>query len=52
MTSKLFSEALSIVKEGNYGEPDIVQLSASRYRKVGDYHMPDAINPVYVVTFT
>ncbi len=52
ITLETLTEALSIVKEGNYGEPDIVQLSASRYRKVGDYHMPDAINPVYVVTLT
>lgn len=50
ITLETVTEALAMIKEGGYGEPDILQLSASRYRKVGDYHMPDAINPVYVVT--
>ncbi len=50
ITLETVTEALAMIKEGGYGEPDIIQLSASRYSKVGDYHIPDAINPVYVVT--
>ncbi|MBO4911502.1 MAG: precorrin-6A reductase [Butyrivibrio sp.] len=50
VTLETLTEVLSVIKEGKFAEPDIVQVSASRYRKVGDYHMADAINPVYIVT--
>ena len=50
VTLETLTEVLSVIKEGEFAEPDIVQVSASRYRKVGDYHMADAINPVYIVT--
>ena len=50
VTLETLTEVLSVIKEGKFVEPDIVQVSASRYRKVGDYHMADAINPVYIVT--
>lgn len=50
ITLETLTETLSVIKEMNLAEPDIVQISASRYKKVGDYHMPDAINPVYVIS--
>ncbi|SFU34418.1 precorrin-6Y C5,15-methyltransferase (decarboxylating) subunit CbiT [Butyrivibrio sp. INlla21] len=50
ITLETLTETLSVIKEMNLAEPDIVQLSASRYKKVGDYHMPDAINPVYIIS--
>jgi len=50
ITLETITEVLSTLKDGEYTEPDIVQVSANRYRKVGNYHMPDAINPVYIVT--
>ena len=50
VTLETLTETLSLIKEMNLAEPDIIQLSASRYKKVGDYHMPDAINPVYVIS--
>ncbi len=50
VTLETLTETLSVIKEMNLAEPDIIQLSASRYKKVGDYHMPDAINPVYIIT--
>ena len=50
VTLETLTEVLSVIKEEKYAEPDIVQVSASRYRKVGEYHMADAINPVYIVT--
>ncbi|SFU47046.1 precorrin-6Y C5,15-methyltransferase (decarboxylating) subunit CbiT [Butyrivibrio sp. M55] len=50
VTLETLTEVLSVIKEEKYAEPDIVQVSASRYRRVGEYHMADAINPVYIVT--
>jgi precorrin-6Y C5,15-methyltransferase (decarboxylating) len=50
VTLETLTEVLAVIKEGDFAEPDIVQVSASRYRKVGEYHMADAINPVYIVT--
>ena len=52
VTLETLTEVLSVIGEGGFAEPDIVQVSASRYRKVGGYHMADAINPVYIVTLS
>ncbi len=32
-------------------EPEMVQISAARVRKLGKYHMPQAENPVFIVSF-
>ena len=31
-------------------EPDIIMVSVSRFKKVGKYHLADALNPVYIIT--
>ena len=49
VTLETFTQVLELAKTGDYGESDIVQVSACRYKKAGNYHLADAINPVYVV---
>ncbi|WP_026497287.1 precorrin-6A reductase [Butyrivibrio sp. WCD3002] len=50
VTAETFSEVMECLKELPVEEPDILQLWASRHKKVGNYHMADAINPVYIIT--
>ncbi|WP_026670595.1 precorrin-6A reductase [Butyrivibrio sp. AE3006] len=50
VTAETFSEVMGCVQELPVGEPDILQVWASRHKKVGGYHMADAINPVYIIT--
>lgn len=44
-------EIMRLVKEGIIKEPDIIQANISRSRKTGNYHMMQAYNPVYIVSF-
>ena len=50
VTAETFAEVMDCAKAYPDIEPDIVQIFASRYRKVGRYHMADALNPVYIIT--
>ncbi|WP_346907886.1 precorrin-6Y C5,15-methyltransferase (decarboxylating) subunit CbiT [Faecalicatena orotica] len=43
-------EAIEAVEEGILKEPEIVQIAASRSRKLGAYHMMTGLNPVYIIT--
>ena len=43
-------EAIEAVEEGILKEPEIVQIAASRSRKLGTYHMMTGLNPVYIIT--
>jgi precorrin-6Y C5,15-methyltransferase (decarboxylating) len=50
VTAETFAEVMDCTKAYPDIEPDIVQIFASRYRKVGKYHLADALNPVYIIT--
>ena len=50
VTAESFAEVMECVKEYRGVEPDIIQVAVSRFKKVGNYHMPDALNPVYITT--
>ncbi len=50
VTAESFAEVMECAKEYRGVEPDIIQVSVSRFKKVGNYHMPDALNPVYITT--
>lgn len=43
-------EAMEAVEEGILKQPEIVQIAASRSRKLGSYHMMTGQNPVYIIT--
>lgn len=43
-------EVMEAVEEGLLEEPEIVQLAASKSRKLGAYHMMTGMNPVYIIT--
>ena len=45
------SEMTAIVKEYPIDNLDIVSVQASRIKEVGTYHMPEAMNPVYIFSF-
>ncbi|EEG74479.1 precorrin-6y C5,15-methyltransferase (decarboxylating) subunit CbiE [[Clostridium] hylemonae] len=43
-------EVMKAAEDGLLFDPEIVQIAASRARKLGRYHMMSAQNPVYVVS--
>lgn len=43
-------EAMEALEEGILKEPEIVQIAASKSRKLGTYHMMTGMNPVYIIT--
>ena len=49
VTLETLSEITNISKELNLGEVDIIQVAVTRYNKRGQYHLADALNPVYIV---
>lgn len=45
------SEVLNWVKERTVAEEEIVQISVSKSRKIGNYHMMTGQNPIFIVSF-
>ncbi len=43
-------EAMEAAEEGILKDPEIVQIMASRSKKLGAYHMMMGMNPVYIIT--
>lgn len=52
VTAETIAEAVDVLKELSVSDPDIVQLSAARGRKLGRYHLMTAINPVFIISCT
>ncbi len=50
ITLETVSEALRAVREMAFAESEIVQLSVSRAKELGAYHMMMGENPIYVIT--
>lgn len=44
------SEIFQAEKEGLLKNPDIILIQTSRYRVLGNYHMPEGMNPVYIIS--
>ena len=45
------AEVMKIIKELEIADADIVQVSAAKSKTLGRYHMMNALNPVYIVSF-
>ena len=50
VTAETFAEVMECIKDYPDIEPDIIQVAATRFKKVGRYHLADALNPVYIIT--
>lgn len=50
ITLETISEALAAIREFAFEESDVVQLSASRAKVLGRYHMMMGENPIYIIT--
>lgn len=44
-------EMCAVLKNMNITNSDITMVQSSRVKVVGDYHMPEAMNPVYIFSF-
>lgn len=50
VTLETIAETLRCFSVLPLGEPEIIQLAATRTRRAGDYHLMDAQNPVWLVS--
>ena len=50
ITLETVTEALNAIKEFAFEESEIVQLSVSRAKELGRYHMMMGENPIYIIT--
>ncbi len=50
VTAETFSETLDYLKEHGNIAVDMIQVSVTRFKDVGRYHMANAVNPVYIIT--
>ena len=48
VTIETMGETASVIKDLNLVEEEIINVSVTRMRKVGRYHLMDAQNPVYI----
>ena len=49
VTPETLSEVMAVSREFQLPDPEIVQITAARYRRAGNYHLPQMVNPVYVI---
>ena len=52
VTVETFAEAIAALRTLPVREQDIVQISAARSRKLEDYHLMTAMNPVFIISCT
>ena len=50
VTLETLAEAVPALKACGFPEPDVVQLSAARARKAGNYHLMTGQNPVFILS--
>ena len=50
ITLETVGEAMEAIREFDFQERDIVQMSVSRSKEVGRYHMMMGENPIYIFT--
>lgn len=51
ITLETLTEALQIMREQDFSDTDLVQLSAARSKDIGRYHMMLGENPIHILTF-
>lgn len=52
VTLETLSEVTELLKEISHKEEDVTQLSVTKTRQVGAYHLMQAANPVMIISFT
>ena len=51
LTLETISEIINYLNEKNISNPDIVQVSVSKSKKLGRYNMMEGTNPIYIISF-
>ena len=49
VTPETLSEVMAVSRELQLPDPEIVQITAARYKRAGNYHLPQMVNPVYII---
>lgn len=51
VTLETMAETVGVLDKMGIADADIIQVNVSRYEKKGSYHLADAQNPVYIISF-
>lgn len=51
VTLETMAETVGVLEKNEVTDADIIQVNVSRYEKKGSYHLADAQNPVYIISF-
>ena len=51
VTLETLSEVTELVKVLGLGDSEVTQVAVTRYNQRGKYHLADALNPVFIVSF-
>lgn len=51
VTLETLAETVGVLDKMGITDADIIQVNVSRYEKKGSYHLADAQNPVYIISF-
>lgn len=51
VTLETMAETVGVLDKKGITDADIIQVNVSRYEKKGSYHLADAQNPVYIISF-
>ncbi|WP_408071312.1 precorrin-6A reductase [Butyrivibrio sp. JL13D10] len=49
LTPETLSDVVSVIKKMTDSSPDITQIMSTRFKKTGNYNLPCAQNPVYII---
>ena len=51
VTLETLGMTMEVIESFGASGTDVVQISASRFKEVGSYHMAEGMNPVFVIAF-
>ena len=51
VTLETMAETVGVLDKKGITDADIIQVNVSHYEKKGSYHLADAQNPVYIISF-
>ena len=52
ITPETLSDVMAAARELHLPDPEIVQVSAARFKRAGSYHLPQTVNPVYIISIS
>ena len=52
VTPETLSDVMTAARDLQLPDSEIVQVSAARFKRAGSYHLPQTVNPVYIISIS